>query len=93
MAVVHVKYACRDCPFVTTDSVEAEQHADAERHCVEVSGEIQPRVRPGLHTDTRPAQQTSSDRGFPKANKAMFSVRFVVLCETLEQKLPFADDA
>jgi hypothetical protein len=44
MAVVHVKFDCRECPFVTTERVEAEEHADAERHCVEVSGEIQPRV-------------------------------------------------
>ena len=63
MAVVHVKYECRECPLVTTDRREAEEHADAERHCVEVSGEIQPRVGPRPHADSHPARQTSSDLG------------------------------
>lgn len=46
MAVVHIRFECQECPFVTTDEVEAEVHADADRHCVEVSGEIQPQVGP-----------------------------------------------
>ena len=60
MAVVQMKYACRECPFVITDGVEAEKHADPERHCAEVSGEIQPQVGPHLHLDSLPARQTSS---------------------------------
>jgi hypothetical protein len=60
MAVVHVKYECLECPFVTTDGEAAEAHADAERHCVEVSGEIQPRVGLRLNADGSAARQTSS---------------------------------
>jgi hypothetical protein len=53
MAVVHVRFECRECPFVSTNGVDAEEHADAERHCVEVSGEIQPRVGLHIHADSR----------------------------------------
>ena len=58
MAVAHVKYECQECPFVTTEGVEAEEHAEAERHCVEVSGEIQPRVGPRLPETVAPPGQT-----------------------------------
>jgi hypothetical protein len=52
---VHMKLECRECSFVTTDGVEAQEHSDAERHCLEVSGDIQPRVGSPLHADSRAA--------------------------------------
>jgi hypothetical protein len=55
MAVVHIRFACRECPFVSTKGADAEEHADAERHCVGVSGEIQPRVALRIHTGSQAA--------------------------------------
>lgn len=71
MAVVHVRFECRECPFVTTDGGEAEEHADTERHCVEVSGEIQPRVAAHLNGAGRAGGALSSNRGpLPLEQKA-----------------------
>ena len=60
MAIVRVKYECRECPFVTTDALEAEEHADAERHSVKALGEIQPRAGLRVYADKHPMLQTSS---------------------------------
>jgi hypothetical protein len=75
MAVVHVKFECRECPFVTTDGVEAQEHSDAERHCLEISGEIQPRVGQPLHADSRAATDAFDPNGFAKTNKAALKLR------------------
>jgi hypothetical protein len=62
MAVVHIRFECQECPFVSTDEVEAEMHADAERHCVEVSGEIQPRVGLGPQQILPPSSARRRDQ-------------------------------
>ena len=67
MAVVHVKFECRECAFVTTDGVEAQEHSDAERHCLEVSGEIQPRV--GLPADSDAATDVFDPNGLQKQTR------------------------
>ena len=59
MAVVHVRFACRECAFVTTNGVDAEEHADTERHCVGVSGDIQPRVGLRVPTESHDAPADS----------------------------------
>ena len=69
MAAVHVKFECRECPFVTTDSLEAHEHSDAERHCIEVSGEILPRVGLLLRGDNRAVADASGPRGFEKQRR------------------------
>ena len=63
MAIMHVRFECPECAFVTTDGVEAEEHADALRHCVDVSGEILP--RPGRHptAESRTAAEGSAMMG------------------------------
>jgi len=63
MAVMRVKFECRECRFMTTDEVEALEHSDAERHCLKVSGEVQPRVGLPLRTDSRAAAEVSNPNG------------------------------
>jgi hypothetical protein len=69
MAAVHVKFECRECPFVTTDGVEAQEHSDAERHGLEVLGEIQPRAGPPLHADSRAAADALDVNGWQKQTR------------------------
>jgi hypothetical protein len=80
MAAVHVKFECRECSFVTTDGVEAQEHSDAERHGLEVLGEIQPRVGSPLSRIAVPPRtpstltvgknkQGSAEFAFPSARR------------------------
>jgi hypothetical protein len=71
MAVVHIKFECRECPFVTKNEVEAQEHSDAERHCLKVSGEIQPRVGLPFRPDSRAATDASHPDGFQKQTRKL----------------------
>jgi hypothetical protein len=76
---VHVKFECRECSFITTDGVEAQEHSDAERHGLEVLGEIQPRVGSPLHANSRAATDALNLNGWQKQTREALSLRFLVL--------------